>query len=241
METRSSAVGAPTSEKLAAAAENTVLPVLMAISISHLLNDTIQSLIPAIYPLVKDTFKLSFTQVGLITLTFQLTASLLQPLVGLYTDRRPMPYSLAIGMTLTLFGLVLLSIAWSFPILLISVALVGMGSSVFHPEASRLAYMASGGRRGFAQSFFQVGGNAGSSFGPLLAAVVLKENGQHRILWFSALALLAITILAKIGGWYKANIHRIKGKGRQKHGEAHSALPTKTVVLSVLILAILIF
>ncbi|OYY06068.1 MAG: MFS transporter, partial [Sphingobacteriia bacterium 35-40-5] len=147
----------------------TVYPILIAISISHLLNDALQSIIPAIYPVVKDTFSLSFAQVGLITLTFQLSASILQPFVGLYTDRKPQPYSLAIGMGFTLVGLIFLSRAPSFEILILSVAMVGIGSSIFHPEASRMAHMASGGRRGMAQSIFQLGGNFGSSIGPLLA------------------------------------------------------------------------
>jgi FSR family fosmidomycin resistance protein-like MFS transporter len=185
--------------------ENTVFAVLVAISFSHLLNDTIQSLIPAIYPILKGSFHLNFAQVGLITLTFQLTASLLQPFVGLYTDHRPKPYSLAIGMGFTLFGLVLLSTAKNFPMILCSSALVGMGSSVFHPEASRLARMASGGRHGFAQSLFQVGGNAGSSFGPLLAAIIIVPRGQSSVAWFSLMALLAIGVLWKVGDWYKHN------------------------------------
>src|SRR5690606_33695639 len=168
---------------------------LLAISFSHLLNDTIQSLIPAIYPIVKDTFSLTFTQIGLITLTFQLSASLLQPFVGIYTDRKPQPYSLAIGMGFTLIGLVSLSVAPSFEILIASVALVGVGSSIFHPEASRMAHMASGGRKGMAQSVFQVGGNAGSSIGPLLAALIIVPYGQSNIIWFSLLALVAIIIL----------------------------------------------
>src|SRR6478672_3524507 len=169
-------------------AENTVFAVLIAISFSHLLNDTIQSVIPAIYPILKTSFHLNFTQIGLITLTFQLTASLLQPFVGLYTDHRPKPYSLAIGMGLTLLGLLLLSISSNFPMILCSAALVGMGSSIFHPEASRLARMASGGRHGFAQSIFQVGGNAGTSLGPLLAALIIVPSGQHSVGWFSVVA-----------------------------------------------------
>jgi MFS transporter, FSR family, fosmidomycin resistance protein len=162
-------------------ADKTVFAVLIAISFSHLLNDTIQSVIPAIYPILKQSFHLSFTQVGLITLTFQLTASLLQPFVGLYTDHRPQPYSLAIGMSSTLIGLLFLSMASNFPMILCSAALVGMGSSIFHPEASRLARMASGGRHGFAQSIFQVGGNAGTSLGPLLAALIIVPRGQYSV------------------------------------------------------------
>lgn len=194
------------------AASTTVLPILLALSFSHLLNDTIQSLIPAIYPMVKETFQLNFTQIGLITLTFQLTASLLQPLVGIYIDRRPKPYALAIGMSVTLMGLVLLSVAHHFMMVIGSVALVGVGSSIFHPEASRLAHAAAGQRRGFAQSLFQVGGNAGSSLGPLLAALIIVPNGQFSVIWFSLAALLAIVVLTTVGNWYKNNTHRIKPK-----------------------------
>jgi FSR family fosmidomycin resistance protein-like MFS transporter len=184
------------------AAETTVMSVLLAISFSHLLNDTMQSLIPAIYPVVKQSFHLNFTQIGLITLTFQMTASLLQPMVGHYADRRPQPYALAAGMCFTLGGLVLLSTAGSFSLLLAAVALVGVGSSVFHPEASRLAYMAAGSRHGFAQALFQVGGNAGSSLGPLLAAmIVVGEHAQRRLLWFSIAAIAAIIVLWNVGHW----------------------------------------
>src|SRR6201991_962878 len=181
----------------------TAFRVLGAISFSHLLNDMIQSLILAIYPILKGDFHLSFGQIGLITLTYQLTASLLQPLVGMVTDRKPMPFSLPVGMGFTLFGLLLLSVAPSFPVLLIAAALVGTGSSVFHPESSRVARMASGGRHGLAQSLFQVGGNAGSSLGPLLAALIVIPHGQKSIAWFSAAALVAMFVLANIGRWYK--------------------------------------
>lgn len=218
----------------------TVYPILIAISVSHLLNDALQSIIPAIYPVVKDTFSLSFAQIGLITLTFQLSASILQPFVGLYTDRKPKPYSLAIGMGFTLVGLILLSRAPSFDILILSVALVGIGSAIFHPEASRMAHMASGGKRGLAQSIFQVGGNFGSSIGPLLAALIIVPYGQSNIIWFSALALLAIILLINIGGWYKRKI-RIKAK-RPGTEQAHiQILPNKTIFFSVLILLVLIF
>jgi FSR family fosmidomycin resistance protein-like MFS transporter len=218
----------------------TVYPILIAISISHLLNDALQSIIPAIYPVVKESFSLTFAQVGLITLTFQLSASLLQPFVGLYTDRKPQPYSLAIGMGFTLVGLIFLSRAPSFEILILSVAMVGIGSSIFHPEASRLAHLASGGRRGMAQSIFQLGGNFGSSIGPLLAALIIVPYGQSNIIWFSALALLAIILLINIGGWYKRKI-RIKAK-RPGIELAHTQLLSKnTVFFSVLILLVLIF
>jgi FSR family fosmidomycin resistance protein-like MFS transporter len=162
----------------------TAFAVLVALSTSHLLNDTIQSLIPAVYPVLKESYALTFTQIGLITLAFQLTASLLQPLVGLYTDRRPLPFSLAVGMGVTLTGLLLLSVAGSFPAILAAAALVGVGSAVFHPEASRMARLASGGRHGLAQSLFQVGGNAGSALGPLLAAFVVVRWGQGSLAWF---------------------------------------------------------
>jgi FSR family fosmidomycin resistance protein-like MFS transporter len=159
-------------------ADKTVMPILLTISLSHLLNDTLQSLIPSIYPMVKETYRLSFSQIGLITLTFQLAASLLQPVIGFFTDKRPQPFSLSIGMSLTLTGLIVLALNHSYPILLLSVALIGLGSSVFHPEASKVAFMASGGRRGLAQSIFQVGGNAGSAIGPLLAAAIIIPYGQ---------------------------------------------------------------
>ena len=183
----------------------TVFPILLAISFSHLLNDAIQALIPSTYPLFKRSLHLDFGQLGLITFCFQLTASILQPFVGLYTDRRPKPYSLAAGMCFTLIGLVLLSQADSFPLVLFCVSLMGLGSAIFHPESSRVAYLASGGRRGMAQSLFQVGGNAGSALGPLLAALIIAPYGQSRILWFSLAALLAIAILIRVGGWYKKN------------------------------------
>src|SRR3984893_7719656 len=203
-------------------AENTVFAILLAISFSHLLNDTIQSLIPAIYPVLKESFHLTFAQIGLITLTFQGTASLLQPFVGLYTDHRPKPYSLAIGMGFTLIGLLVLSRSGNFPMILCSAALVGMGSSVFHPEASRLARMASGGRHGFAQSIFQVGGNAGTSLGPLLAALIIVPRGQHSVGWFSVVALVAIIVLSNVGHWYKDNLFRLKSGARAKTLERHA-------------------
>ncbi|WP_411273540.1 MFS transporter [Daejeonella sp.] len=217
----------------------TVFPILFAISFSHLLNDTIQSLIPAIYPIVKDSFSLTFTQIGLITLTFQMAASLLQPFVGLYTDRKPQPYSLAIGMGFSLAGLVLLSQASNFGMLIFSVALVGIGSSIFHPEASRMASMASGGRRGMAQSVFQVGGNAGSSIGPLLAALIIVPYGQSNIIWFSVLALLAIIILLNVGSWYKLKIKSRADKVVTAY--TVQTLPRNKIILSVMILLILIF
>lgn len=221
-------------------AGKTVFPILIAISSSHMLNDTLQSIIPAIYPVVKDTFKLTFTQIGLITLTFQLSASLFQPFVGYYTDRKPQPYSLAIGMAFTLIGLVLLSRAPSFEVLIVAVALVGTGSSIFHPEASRVAHMASGRRRGFAQSVFQVGGNFGSSIGPLLAALIIVPYGQSNIIWFSVLALIAIFLLMKVGDWYKRKV-RIKARRPGKEQHAVQVLSRNQTIFSVVILLILIF
>jgi MFS transporter, FSR family, fosmidomycin resistance protein len=223
------------------AAENTVFAVLIAISVSHLLNDTIQSVIPAIYPILKQSFQLSFTQIGLITLAFQLTASLLQPFVGLYTDHRPKPYSLAIGMGFTLVGLLILSRASNFPVILCSAALVGMGSSIFHPEASRLARMASGGRHGFAQSIFQVGGNAGTSLGPLLAAIIIVPRGQHSVAWFSAVALLAIVVLYNVGHWYKGNLSRLKPASPSRGREGHPVASRKGVFWALAILIALMF
>lgn len=220
--------------------EKTVMNVLLALSLSHLLNDTIQSLIPAIYPVLKDSFRLSYAQIGLITFVFQMTGSVLQPLVGFYTDRRPKPYSLAVGMGVTLLGLVLLAQAGSFPMILVAAAMVGMGSAVFHPEASRVARLASGGRHGFAQSLFQVGGNLGSSFGPLLAALVVVPHGQGSILWFSAIALLGIIVLSKVGGWYQQHLNERANGAKPDQGHRRS-LSRGRVLAALTILVILIF
>ena len=205
----------PSETSSAARAGKTVMAVLLAISVSHLLNDMLQSLLPAIYPILKQRFSLSFGQIGAITLVNQVTASLLQPMVGHYTDRRPMPYSLAAGMVFTGGGLLLLSQAGSFLGLLFAVALVGVGSSIFHPESSRVARLASGGRHGLAQSIFQVGGNAGSSLGPLLAAFVVTGNGigphgggQSEVAWFALAALLGMFLLGGVGHWYKRHLRR---------------------------------
>jgi len=184
-------------------ARRTVVPVLAAISFSHLLNDTIQSLLPAIYPILKSSYHLSFAQVGLMTLTLQLTASLLQPVVGIYTDRHHTPYSLVAGMGFSLVGLLLLAVAGRLGSLLLAAGLVGIGSSVFHPESSRVARMASGGRHGMAQSVFQVGGNIGSAMGPLLAAFLVLPRGQLSVAWCSLVALLAMIVLYQVGGWYQ--------------------------------------
>ena len=221
--------------------EKTVFPILFAISFSHLLNDTIQSLIPAIYPIVKNTYHLTFSQIGLITLTFQMAASLFQPFVGMYTDKKPQPYSLAVGMSFTLCGLVMLSLSSGFYMMLVSVALVGTGSSVFHPEASRMASAASGGKRGLAQSIFQLGGNAGSSIGPLLAAWIIVPNGQLSIIWFSAFALLAIVILSRVGNWYKGYMLVLKAKQSSKQQAVANQFSKGKVAFAVVILLILIF
>lgn len=220
------------------AAAGTVYPILLMLGMSHLLNDMMQSLLPSIYPLLQQNFTLDFGQVGLITLTFQITASMLQPLVGIYTDKHPMPYSLPIGMTFTLAGLLLLSHAPNFHVVLLAAAMVGSGSSVFHPESARVARMASGGRHGLAQSMFQVGGNIGSAIGPLLAAFIVMPRGQASVAWFAIAALTAIALLTKVGGWYRAHVpaHRAP---RISLGE--DALPRRKVMLTMLILGLLIF
>jgi FSR family fosmidomycin resistance protein-like MFS transporter len=222
------------------AAETTTFVILVALSFSHLLNDMMQSLLPAIYPLLKTKFALSFGQIGLITFTFQFTASLLQPVVGLYTDRRPMPFSLAVGMGFTLVGLLLLAGAGSFVLLLLAAALVGMGSSVFHPESSRIARVASGGRHGMAQSLFQVGGQTGQALGPLLAAFVVMPHGQGSVAWFSLAALLAIVVLLNVGRWYSAARKRMAARPRGV-GIVGSGLSRGRVRTSILILLALIF
>jgi MFS transporter, FSR family, fosmidomycin resistance protein len=224
---------------VAANPESTVFALLLALSFSHLLNDTVQSLVPAVYPVLKGKFNLDFTQIGLITLAFQMTASLLQPLVGLYTDKRPKPYSLAIGMGFTLLGLFMLSNASSFLGIIFAAATVGIGSSIFHPEASRIARMASGGRHGLAQSLFQVGGNCGSAFGPLLAAFIVVPHGQGSIAWLSLLPLIAIGVLATIGHWYARRL--AETRLRPKKAVSAPALPRKTIVVSIVVLMALIF
>ena len=215
--------------------------ILLALSLAHMLNDIFQAMLPAIYPLLKDSYHLTFTQIGLISLAYQLTGSLLQPVVGYYTDRRPKPYSLPIGMGVTLTGMVVLSQAHNFHLLLLAAALMGVGSSVFHPESSRVARMASGGRHGFAQSLFQVGGNFGTSLGPLLAAAIIIPRGQAHILWFTALALVGIMLLTKISGWYQRNMHRLKPKA-DAHGDfVPVKLSRGKVVWALTVLVALIF
>jgi FSR family fosmidomycin resistance protein-like MFS transporter len=204
-----------------------------------MLNDVNQSLLQAIYPLLKTSLHLDFSQIGLITLTFQITASLLQPVVGAYTDRRPKPWSLSAGMGFTLAGLLLLSVAPSYAILLAAAALVGMGSAVFHPESSRVARMASGGQHGLAQSLFQVGGNSGTALGPLLAAFVVVPHGQRSLAWFSLAALTGIIVLARVGAWYKRR--QSVPQEKRASAPARSALPPRTVALSIAVLIALIF
>jgi FSR family fosmidomycin resistance protein-like MFS transporter len=214
--------------------------VLAAISFCHLLNDMMQALLPAMYPMLKTSFALNFGQIGLITLTFQLTASLLQPLIGHYTDHHPKPYSLMAGMACTLVGLLCLSVTRSYPGLLVSAGLIGLGSAVFHPESSRVARMASGGRHGLAQSLFQVGGNTGSAVGPLIAAFVVLPRGQGSVGWFSLAALLAIVLLWRVGRWYRAN-RAAATAARAEAGRGHPALAPAQVRAALAVLIVLIF
>jgi FSR family fosmidomycin resistance protein-like MFS transporter len=209
--------------------------------VCHLLNDMNQSLVPAMYPILKDTYHLDFGEIGLITLAFQLTASMLQPVVGLVTDRRPQPYSLPIGMGSSLIGLLLLAVANSYFTILCAAALVGLGSSVFHPESSRVARMASGGRHGFAQSLFQVGGSTGSAIGPLLAAFIVVPRGQGSIAWFSAAALLAIFLLTNVSLWYSRNMKPRSAGGVSARGTAYTVLSRKKVLGAIAILIALLF
>jgi MFS transporter, FSR family, fosmidomycin resistance protein len=212
--------------------------VLGALSFSHMLNDTMQSLLLAMYPLLKGEFSLNFAQIGLITLTYQVTASLLQPVIGLYSDRNPRPYSLSGGMCLTLMGLITLAWAGSYGVVLAAAALVGSGSSVFHPESSRIARLASGGQHGLAQSIFQIGGNTGSAIGPLLAAWVILPYGQKSVAWFGLGAMLAVVVLWQVGTWYKAHLGAARGRARPR-GHQH-ALPRRTVAWSIAILVLLV-
>ena len=220
--------------------QKTIFGVLFAISFSHLLNDMIQSIITSVYPLLKQGFRLNFSQIGMITFTFQVTASLLQPFVGFFTDRKPRPYSLAVGMGVTLAGLVLLSRAPGFIAVLGAVALMGVGSSVFHPESSRLAHLAAGGKKGVAQSIFQLGGNTGSAIGPLLVALIVAPYGLHYIIWFAIAALLGIIVLWKVGQWYKAHLNMRMNNPVLKEA-AHSGLSKTKISASLLILMLLIF
>ncbi len=224
----------------AQAAGRTTFSILIAISFCHLLNDMMQSLLPALYPMLKGSYALSFGQIGLLTFTYQITASLLQPVIGLFTDRSPRPYSLSVGMGFTLVGLLLLAFAGNYWLLLLAAALVGTGSSVFHPESSRVARMASGGRHGLAQSVFQVGGNVGSAVGPLLAAFIVLPRGQSSVAWFSAAAMLGMFVLFNVGHWYK--LHGLaRLKPRTVNGRAEVAPPRKQVTLAISVLLALIF
>jgi FSR family fosmidomycin resistance protein-like MFS transporter len=212
--------------------------VLGGISFSHFLNDTMQSLIPSVYPIFKESYALDFAQIGLITLAFQFTASLLQPVVGHFTDKKAQPFSLAVGMGSTFFGLLLLSVAHHYGVILVAAALVGLGSAVFHPESARIARLASGGRYGFAQSVFQVGGNLGTSMGPLLAALIVVPFGQPSIAWFSSIAFLAIIILWRIGYWYRPQIAARKFAAIEPHPDAPDA---RRVKLALVVLVALLF
>ena len=226
------------SDEAARKSGGTALALLVALSVSHLLNDTIQSLIAAVYPILRESYTLTFGQIGLITLAFQVTASLLQPIVGMYTDRRPQPFSLAFGMGATLSGLLLLSVADTFHLILISAALVGVGSAVFHPEASRMARLASGGKHGFAQSLFQVGGNGGSALGPLLAAFIVGPWGQRSLAWFSIAAVAGMIILFRVGVWYRAHLSE---RAKKKSRFIASPVSRRRAVFSIGILLCLIF
>lgn len=223
-----------------ALAQKTVYSILFSISFAHFLNDLLQSVIPSIYPLVKQNYQLSFSQIGWITFTFQLTASILQPFVGNYTDRYPRPYSFAIGMGFTLAGIILLSCATGFASILLSVALVGIGSSIFHPEASKVAYYASGGKRGLAQSIFQLGGNSGSAIGPLLVALIVIPYGQFFILWFILAAFTGMIVLVRVGNWYKGHLF-LRAKGRFAAEARRQDLSQTKIVVSIVILLLLIF
>jgi MFS transporter, FSR family, fosmidomycin resistance protein len=220
--------------------EGTLFRVLTAVSFCHLLNDMVQSLVPSMYPILKSSFHLDFARIGMITLTYQITASLLQPVVGYITDRKPMPYSLAVGMFATLTGLLILAVAPNFGILLFAASLIGLGSAVFHPESSRVARLASGGKHGTAQAFFQVGGNTGSAIGPLLAAFIVLPHGQAGAAWFSLAALLGIVLLVRVGQWYKGRLQTLRGRPAS-HAQETSPLPRRKVIVAMSVLIVLIF
>jgi FSR family fosmidomycin resistance protein-like MFS transporter len=236
-------VMAPSAPVIRAQADTgTTFAILVSLSVCHMLNDLNQSLVPALYPILKESYRLDFAQIGLITLAFQLTASMLQPVVGMVTDRRPQPFSLPVAMSCSLVGLLLLSVAHSYPMILVSAALVGIGSSVFHPEASRVARMASGGRYGFAQSLFQLGGSTGSAIGPLLAAFIVLPRGQSSVAWFSLIALLAMALLTYVGTWYNNHPAMAARRGRRTPvPTASSPVPRKTVIMAMSVILILLF
>ena len=221
-------------------AQKTIYTILFTISFTHLINDLIQSVIPSLYPLIKQNFNLSYAQIGLITLTYQLTASILQPFVGNYTDKKPKPFSLALGMSCTTIGLISLAFSSSFTQLLFSVSLIGLGSSIFHPESSRVAHMASGGKKGLAQSIFQLGGNAGSAIGPLLAAIIVIPYGQSNILWFTILGLMGFFILTKVGKWYGEHLYLKKQTTKPIH-DGSLKLSKGRITSALVILLVLIF
>jgi FSR family fosmidomycin resistance protein-like MFS transporter len=218
-------------------AGTTIFPVLWAISLSHMINDMLQSLLPAVYPILKGGFHLNFGEIGFLTLTYQITASLLQPMIGRYTDRKPQPYSLSVGMGFTLMGLVILGFAPDYGVLLAGAACLGIGSSIFHPESSRIARLASGGKHGLAQSVFQVGGNFGQSLGPLMAAFLVLPHGQHSLAWFALLAMLGMAVLGLLGNWYKAQ----PKPAPRKTAAAANALPAATVRRAMTVLIALMF
>ena len=239
------ASAAATQAPSTASVNSTTFAVILSLSFCHLLNDMMQSLVPALYPILKDSYALSFSQVGLITLAFQFTASMLQPVVGLYTDRNAQPYSLMVGMGFTLVGLFLMSQANTYPSILMAAALIGMGSSIFHPEASRVARMAAGGRYGLAQSLFQVGGNLGQSAGPLLAAFIVVPRGQQSLVWFCGAALIAMTVLFQVGNWYRARRAAskpvVRGKAAASAFSAPHGLTRGRVTVTVVLLVMLLF
>lgn len=220
--------------------KKTTYSILFIISFSHLINDLLQAVVPSIYPLLKDNFSLTFSQIGIITFTYQIVASILQPFVGMYTDKKSKPYSLIIGMLFTMTGLFLVSIASSFTYLLLSVSLIGIGSSIFHPESSRVAHLASGGKKGLAQSIFQLGGNAGSAIGPLLAAFIVIPHGQSYIAWFCLIALIGIFALYKIALWYTAHLE-LRNANKAAHKIETHHLSKNRVIASLVILLVLIF
>jgi MFS transporter, FSR family, fosmidomycin resistance protein len=229
----------PSSSDPALAAAATIMPILTAVSVCHLLNDMVQSLLPSIYPILKSSFRLNFSQVGLLSLTYQVIASLLQPFIGMFTDRRPMPYALAVGMCFTLAGTAMLAVAPTFGMLLLAAAVVGAGSAIFHPESSRIARIASGGQHGFAQSFFQVGGNTGSAIGPLLAAFIVLPVGQRGVAWFSIAAAAGIFILYRVGRW--RSHHLARATPSHVRIDLHPALPRRTIAKALAVLTALVF
>ena len=228
--------------------KNATFSVLLMVSLGHLLNDMFQSVIPSIYPMIKESLGLSFVQVGAITLTNQITSSLLQPLVGYYSDKHPRPYGLVVGMCFTLTGLLLLSVANSFPAVLLSVAFVGVGSSVLHPESSKVARLASGGAKGMAQSIFQIGGNVGRAFGPVAVALIVVPHGQGSIRWFALLAVVAVWVLSRIGRWYQKQLAKQAAKVVPNAGrnevvlqENKNNLTLRQIVIALLVLLVLMF